>query len=69
MSLKCDVPISNDITLVDVYFVPSFQVNLLSISKLTSNTNFVIQFSKNSTSIFDKVQMRNPGQIEVVGGL
>lgn len=69
VSFKGDAPISDDITLIDVYSVPSFQVNLLSISKLTSTTNFVIQFPKICASIFDKVWMRNSGQIEVREGL
>lgn len=64
VSLKGVVTISDDITLTDVYYVPSFQVNLLSISMLTSHNDIIVQFSKTCAFIFDKVRMKNPSLIE-----
>lgn len=69
VSLKGDVSISNDITLINVYIVPSFWVKLLYVSKLTSTTDFVVQFSKSCASIFDKIRMKNPSLIDVREGL
>lgn len=69
VTLKGDVLVSDDITSIDVYCVPSFQVNLLLVSKLTSTSNFVVQFSNFGASIFDKDRMKSPSLIEVKEGL
>lgn len=69
VSKKGDVLVSPSITLSDVYFIESFSVNLLSFSKLTQGDSYNVQFSKNYTFIYDKVQIKVVGQSEVFEGL
>lgn len=69
VSSKGNVVISPIITLKDVYFAPSFNVNLLSINKLTTTDEFIIHFSKNHATIFDKVKMKDLGRAESRGSL
>ena len=45
--------VSNDITLYDVLFVPEFDVNLMSVHKLTRDNRFQVLFDENQVVFQD----------------
>lgn len=70
ISMKGDVCFTPHITsLHGVYYVPSFIVNLLSVSKLTTFSNYVVNFTKSHVVVLNKVMKRTTGQANMRGGL
>lgn len=57
------------ITIYDVYYSLSFNVNLLSVSKLTNFSNYMLSFTKSCAFIFDKVTRKIVGQVDMLKGL
>jgi len=53
-----NIRLSNDLVLQDVLCVPLFKYNLLSIPKLTNNSNFIVIFCPKFCIIQDYVKMR-----------
>lgn len=51
-----DVYLNNHIVLHDVFYVPSFKFNLLSVSSLLKNTDLSVNFSSHTFFIQDNMQ-------------
>lgn len=66
---KGDIIITLELTLQNVYYIPSFHVNLLSVSRLTAFDQYTVEFTKHSASIYDKVLTRNHSLINMEKGL
>lgn len=58
-----------DLTLCDVLYIPSFRVNLISVSSLLHGSDFSITFHTNSFVIQDKYKSRMIGQGDLWQGL
>lgn len=56
--MKGDVRITHMITICDVYYSPSFNVNLLSMSRLINSNDYMLSFTKSYAFIFDKVMSK-----------
>lgn len=64
-----DIKISQNIILKDVYFIPSFKINLLSIHKLTKDTNINVIFNQNTCIFHDPLSENLIGQGRQKDGL
>lgn len=68
VSLCHDVLVASHTTLHNVYFIPSFNVNLLSISKMVQSNTYTIQFTKTFAYVIDKVKKKTVGQGDLIKG-
>lgn len=50
-SISANIIVTPTLTLYNVLYIPTFHVNLISVTKLTSNMNFHLTFSSNTCQI------------------
>lgn len=67
--LKGSITLTPEITLYDVLYIPSFQFNLLSVSKLTANSSCVVHFMSYVCLIQDHLQKATLGIGKLQGHL
>lgn len=64
-----DIHLNDDLVLFDVLYVPSFQYNLLSVSKLSSSLKYEVLFTAENCLIQDSITKKKIGSAEVKDGL
>lgn len=69
VSMKGVVHVTPNITIHDVYYSHSFQVNLISVIELTASDTYSLDITNKHAFIFDKVMMRRAGQSDMIRGL
>ncbi|KAI5393891.1 hypothetical protein KIW84_060842 [Lathyrus oleraceus] len=68
-SISGFVHLTPSLVLHNVLYIPSFNVNLISIAKLLQNNNYSVQFNANSCSIMQNPSMETIGIAELQNGL
>jgi hypothetical protein len=64
-----NVKLSDTLHIYDVLYLPDFAVNLISVSKLCKEQNFIVNFEANHCIIQAKKDMRKIGLAEEIDGL
>lgn len=68
VTLKGSIQLNDLLTIHDVFYVPSFKFNLLSVSALLTNKTFTVTFSPNKFILQDS-QQRMIGMGKLISGL
>ncbi|KAI5421811.1 hypothetical protein KIW84_045302 [Lathyrus oleraceus] len=69
ISIFGSVHLTPSLVLHNVLYIPSFNVNLISIAKLSQNNNCSVQFNANSCSLMQNPSMETIGIAELQNGL
>jgi len=64
-----DITLSQNIVLKNVFYIPEFKVNLISVNKLTSDSNLNVIFDQNECHFQEKISGRVIGQGKSQRGL
>jgi len=67
--MKGTVHVNQNIMLENVYYSPDFNVNLISVSRLTSTSSYMISFTDKHAVLFDKVMKMEAGRASAHQGL
>lgn len=68
-SISGSVKLTPSLTLHNVLYIPSFNVNLISVAKLSQSNNCSVQFNSNSCSIMQNPSMETIGIADLQNGL